>query len=118
MTQRRFVSVYHCSTLSLYLQPCHLLTLALEPSLFRLVFDYLDLRSLARLECCCTTLQSMVVDTNIYRKKWVDVCERTGQSEGRGAQASVETSRYYKRKLSEYYLRSGGIFAGKHTHWG
>ena len=77
----------------------------LEPELFRMVFNYLDLRSISRVECCCVSLQGMVVETSIYRRRWLEVCERRGEDGGTVTQTPVESSRHYKMKLAEYYLR-------------
>ena len=88
----------------------------MEPSLFETIFSYLDVRSISRLETCCTWLRDMVVQTSIYRDKFRSIC-RSSEEEERGGerrrkedvvgadQSKLERSRHFKRKLSEYYYR-------------
>ena len=75
---------------------------------------YLDLRSIFRLESSCCQLRDMVVQTNIYRRRWKEVKQRTEEcsvDKGRlsevqeEGQSKIEHSRHSKGKLSEYYLR-------------
>ena len=79
-----------------------------------IIFDYLDLQSISRLESSCCHLRDMVVQTNIYRRRWKEVKQRTEEcsvDKGRlsevqeEGQSKIEHSRHSKGKLSEYYLR-------------
>jgi hypothetical protein len=117
MTQKRFC--LHFSNIYInrwYLQPCYLLDLMVEPSLFETIFSYLDVRSISRLETCCTWLRDMVVQTSIYRDKFRSICRSNAEEERGGErrrkeevveadQSKLERSRRFKRKLSEYYYR-------------
>ena len=92
-------------------QHCHILDLTVEPSLFLIVFDYLDVRSISRLETCCSQLQDMVVETSIYKRKWRGVSEKAGARRSledvcTDELSQMESSRHFKKKLSEYYLRN------------
>jgi hypothetical protein len=99
-------------------QPCHILDLTVEPSMFLIVFDYLDVRSISRLESCCWQLQDMVVETRIYKRKWRGASERAGdglldrrslEDVGKDELSQMESSRHFKKKLSEYYIRNPDI---------
>ena len=96
-------------------QPGHLLDLVVEPSLLLTVFDYLDLRSISRLESSSSQLREMVVQTSIYKRRWKEIKQRTDEgSADTGRRMKVDTewdskmesSRHFKKKLSEYYLRN------------
>ena len=87
-----------------------------EPSLFENIFSYLDVRSISRLETCCTWLRDSVVQTSIYRDKFRSICRISAEEEMGGErrrkedveeadQSKLERSRHFKRKLSEYYYR-------------
>ena len=101
-------------------QHCHILDLTVEPSLFLIVFDYLDVRSISRLETCCSQLQDMVVETSIYKRKWRGVSESSGEGVlerkrlediGKDVHSKMESSKHFKKKLSEYYLRNPYILS-------
>ena len=52
------------------MQPSHLLRLAVEPALFEYICLFLDPRSVASLELCCTAMRDLVLQTRIYRRKY------------------------------------------------
>ena len=90
--------------------------------MFLIVFSYLDVRSISRLESCCCQLQDMVVETSIYQRKWRGVSERSGdgvlnkrslEDIGIDEHSQIESSKHFKKKLSEYYLRNPYI----HNFW-
>ena len=49
-------------------QPCPLLLLIVEPSLFEKIFSFLDHESISALELSCTVLRDIVVQTRIYKR--------------------------------------------------
>ena len=76
-----------------------------------IVFDFLDVRSISRLESCCCQLQDMVVETRIYKRKWRGVNEKAGarrslEDVGKEELSQMASSRHFKKKLSEYYIRN------------
>ena len=84
--------------------------------MFETIFSYLDVRSISRLETCCTWLRDSVVQTSIYRDKFRSICRISAEEEMGGErrrkedveevdQSKLERSRHFKRKLSEYYYR-------------
>ena len=85
----------------------------MEPSLFEMIFNYMDVRSISRLESCCSMLRDMVVQTNIYKRRWRRICTRRGEEDENMERkvvvdeefSQVENSRYFKKKLYEYYHR-------------
>ena len=60
-------------------------------------------------------MQDMVVETSIYKRKWRGVSESAGdgvldrrslEDVGKDEVSQMESSRHFKKKLSEYYLRN------------
>ena len=84
--------------------------------MFLIIFDYLDVRSISRLEACCIPLRDMVVQTSIYKRKLRSISGRSETDEVmvdkirqeefvEEEHSKIENSRHYKKKISEYYLR-------------
>jgi len=94
-------------------KPCYLLNLMVEPSLFEMIFNYLDVRSLTRVESCCSILREVVVQNNIYKRRWRRVCLKRGEEKKMKEKkvvldkdlSQIENSRQFKKKLCEDYYR-------------
>eukprot|EP00092_Neocalanus_flemingeri_P002052 GFUD01002190.1.p1 GENE.GFUD01002190.1~~GFUD01002190.1.p1 ORF type:complete len:185 (+),score=48.11 GFUD01002190.1:213-767(+) len=97
-------------------KPCYLLDLLVEPSLFEMIFDYLDVTSISRLESCCGLMRDLVVQTSIYKRRLRRINGRRKEEESRGERrgqkefleeehSQVENSRHFKKKLYQYFYR-------------
>ena len=76
-----------------------------EPSLFKTIFEYLDLRSVLRLETTCTLLRDMVIQTRIYRRKHRVICGSLSTGDVLGEDLQIEESLHFKKKLADYFYR-------------
>ena len=92
----------------LFCQPtCHLLSLVQDPILMEMIFAYLDVETISRLEQCCHLLRHLVVENRIYRRR-VSAAIRGGRWNGGGwlrktvdDPTDLEISNYFKAKLIE-----------------
>ena len=93
--------------------------------MFEMIFNYLDIRSISRLESCCSLLRDLVVQTSIYKRRLRRISGRSrgeeeenrGDRRGKGEfveeeHSQVENSRHFKKKLYEYYHRYSYQVAG------
>ena len=89
-------------------QPSYLLMLIIEPSLFDKVFSYLDHKSIASLERTCTVLRDVVMETRIYRRRFLALTDEVWTGEGLDEETYeqlVQQSCKYKNKLFEHFYR-------------
>ena len=87
-------------------QPCHLLSLSVEPCLFEKIFTFLDHRAVSRLELTCTLLRDLVIQTKVYRRKFRQVCGQTERTVDTNVEEKeVQESCFYKNKLFEHFHR-------------
>ena len=89
-------------------QPSYLLMLIIEPSLFDKVFSYLDHKSIASLERTCTVLRDVVMETRIYRRRFLALTDEVWTGEDLDEETYeqlVQQSCKYKNKLFEHFYR-------------
>ena len=82
--------------------------LLIEPSLFDLVFSFLDHKSILSLELTCTLLRDVVMETRIYRRRFTTISGESWSSDCNEEQTYeelVKQSCKYKNKLFEHFYK-------------
>ena len=57
--------------------------------MFEMILDHLDVHSIFQVERFCTQLRALVVETSVYRRRFVVISSRTLQRRGLGEQREV-----------------------------
>ena len=93
------------SALICFLQPTHLLEVVQSPVVMEKLCNYLEVRSISKLEQCCHLLRDLVVENRIYRRKVSAAIRGGGWNTGGWLRKSVtdptdlEMSNFFKKKL-------------------
>merc|ERR1711892_693109 len=84
-------------------QPTHLLEVVQSPVVMEKLCNYLDVRSISKLEQCCHLLRDLVAENRIYRRKVSAAIRGGGQNTGGWLRKSVtdptdlEMSNFFKK---------------------
>ena len=76
--------------------------------MFDSVFSFLDHKSILSLELTCTVLRDVVMETRIYRRRFLAISAETwtaDSNENETYEEMVQQSCKYKNKLFEHFYR-------------